>query len=268
LGLDLKASSLVLEKIYPTRWISPKLYKAGDIVALELNGFETAVYEIYPIEDATAPLLAGAPYDIISSGPEYSIQFHNSSEDAKLLNPSLVTSISIDGKPANTQSLSFKTIKSPDIVSGFKLKRDAADKSKINITLNVVEFSKDATLAILLTPDTTLQVKTRPILSAIMDGKETEVKTEPQAGKSQWYLVEVKPGKHDIILRIIAGKDEKVWKGSASLWMIAKQKQNTREITFTLKSEGKIKPTVPHVWETGEVRKNVKLGSVGIEVSQ
>ena len=268
LGLNSKASSLVLEKIYPTRWISSKLCKAGETISLQLDGYETAVYEIYPIEETTVPLLAGVMYDVISSGSEYSIQFHNSSADAILLNPSFVKSISMDGKPVVAKSLSLETVKSPDIVSGLNLMRDAVDKSKINITLNVSESSKDAIISILLTPDTSLQVKTRPTLIATVDGKEVEVKAEPQEGKSQWYLVDVKPGKHDIKLRVKAGKDEKVWKGNASLWMIAQQKQNTREIIFTLKSEVKTRPIVPHVWGAGEVRKNVNLGNVSIEVSQ
>ncbi len=268
LGLNSKASSLVLEKIYPTRWISPKLYKAGETISLHLDGYETAVYEIYPIEEATIPLLAGVTYDVISSGTEYSVQFHNSSADAKLLNTSFVKSISMDGRPAVANSLSLKTVKSSDIVSGIIFMRDAADRSKINITLNVSESTKDAIISVLLTPDTSLQVKTRPTLIATVDGNETEVKTEPQEGKSQWYLVDVKPGKHDIVLLIKAGKDEKGWKGNASLWMIAKQKQNTREIAFALKSEVKTRPMVPHIWGAGEIRKNVKLGNVNIEVSQ
>jgi hypothetical protein len=267
-GIDPNASSLVLEKVYPIRWISPKLLHAGETATIQLEGFETAVYEIYPIEEATAPLLAGVNYDAISSGQDYSVRFHSSSVYAKLLNPSFVKSISIDGKTSDAHALSLKTVKSPDIVSGLNLMKDARDKSKINTTLNVGESAKDAMLSVLLTPDKSLGVKSKPTLVAVVDGKETEVKTEPQEGKSQWYFVEVKPGKHDIAIRVKLGKNEKLWKGSAALWIIAKQKQNSREIKFALKSDIKTKPAVPHVWEESEIRKNIKLGVISLETSE
>lgn len=265
LGLDPKASSLVLEKIYPTRWISPKLYQAGETVLLKLDGFETAVYEMYPIEEATAPLLAGVRFDVISSAPEYSLQFHGSSADAKILNPSVVKSISLNGRQVDAKSLSLKTEKTVDIVSEIKLKQDASDRSKINITLNVAESANDAVIAVLLTPDTSIHVKAKPNLVARFDGKDIEAKTEPQEGKSQWYMVDVQRGKHDIMLQVKTAKDEKDWKGKAVLWLIAKQMQNTKEISFTLKSEPKTRPLPPHVWGVGEVRKNAKLGETKIE---
>lgn len=265
LGLDPKASSLVLEKIYPTRWISPKLFKAGEIVSLPLDGFETAVYEMYPLEEATTPLVAGVMYDVKSAGSEYSIQFYNGSSDAKILNPSFVRSVSMNGKAVNAKSLSLKTEKTPDFVSGIKLNQDAGDKSKINLTLTVGDQSKDAVIAILLTPDTSVTVKTKPVLTADVNDKKTEVKAEPQEGKSQWYMVDVGQGKHKIVLRVQPGKDEKEWKGRVAIWLIAKQKQITKEISFTLNSELKAKPLPPHVWGVGEVRKNMKLGDGRIE---
>jgi len=265
LGLDPQASSLVLERLYPTRWISPKLYRSGETVSLTLDGFETAVYEMYPIEEATTPLLAGVTFDAISSGSEYSVQFHGGIADTKILNPSLLKSISMNGKQVDIKSVSLKTEKTPNIVSGVKLKQDAGDKSKINITLNVDESVNDAMIAVLLTPDTSIHVKAKPNVVAIINGKEIEAKTEPQEGKSQWYIVDVERGEHDIVLQAKLGKDEKDWKGKAVVWLIAKQKQNKKEISFTLKSELKIKPLPPHVWGLGEVRKNMKLGEIKVE---
>jgi len=265
LGLDPQASSLVLERLYPTRWISPKLYRSGETVSLPLDGFETAVYEMYPIEEATTPLLAGVTFNAISSGSEYSLQFHSGSNDAMILNPSFVKSISLNGKQIDASSLSLKTEKTPDIVSGVKLKQDFSDKAKFNITLNVAESVNDAMIAVLLTPDTSIHVKAKPNLVAGINGKAIEAKTEPQEGKSQWYMIEVERGRHDIAMQVKPGKDEKDWKGKAMVWLIAKQKQNTKEIIFTLKTEPKTRPFPPHVWGVGELRKNVKLGEIKVE---
>jgi len=64
------------------------IYKAGDVVTLPLEGFETAVYEVFPIGEATEPLIAGAVYDLAGkSGEAWSVSLHNVSSDARILNP-------------------------------------------------------------------------------------------------------------------------------------------------------------------------------------
>jgi hypothetical protein len=259
LGLASNAASLVLEKIYPMRWISPKLYKTGETITLPLDGFETAVYEIYPIEEASTPLLAGTVFNVIENkGNEYKIGFHSVSADAKLLNPSVLKNTEI--KPLLPKSENISTI-----ISDYKVKSDKNDKSKIKIQYDLSESIKDGMVAILLTPDKSITTKSKPILSVMFDGKEDTVKTEPQEGKSQWYMVDAVSGRHDLIVFVQPGQDEKKWKGKASVWMIAKQKQNTKEISFTLKSEIKIIPMPPLVWNFSEVRKNVRLGDIKVE---
>ncbi|MGA3014966.1 MAG: alpha-galactosidase, partial [Bacteroidales bacterium] len=66
-GLDPQASNLVLEKIYPYRWISPKLYSTGIIIDLPLEGYECAVYELYPLQEAKEPLVCGVKFDLNNS---------------------------------------------------------------------------------------------------------------------------------------------------------------------------------------------------------
>ncbi len=92
-GLDPKASSLVLQRIYPTRWTSPKLYKAGDVITLPLDGFEIALYDLYPIGEAIEPLLAGAIYDVVGQkDAAWKLSIHSPGSDVKILNPSLLKS--------------------------------------------------------------------------------------------------------------------------------------------------------------------------------
>jgi hypothetical protein len=254
LGLASNASSLVLEKVYPMRWISPKLYKTGETITLPLDGFETAVYEIYPLEEATVPLVAGTLFNVIEDkGTEYKIEYQSVSADAILLNPSVL-------KNTEMKQLSFKSEKTPPFISDYKVQPDQSDKSKIKIQYDLSGTVKDGVIAVLLTPDKSFTPKSKPILSVMVDGKQDTVKTEPQEGKSQWYIFDAVPGKHDLIVAVQPGKDEKEWKGKASVWMIAKQKHNMKEISFTLKSEIKAKPMPPLVWSSGEARKNVKLG--------
>jgi len=264
-GLDPKASSLVLEKVYPTRWISPKLYNADDYLNLKLDGYETAIYEIYPLEEATTPLAAGVTFDVFSTkGSGYTLQFHSASSDAKLLNPSQIKSMVSDGKNVDVKSFSFRTDRAPEVVTDYSVKSEASDRSRFDVRFKISETSQEATLAVLLTPDNSTTVKTEPNLFVLLDGKEVTVRTEKQGGRSQWYTIDVQPGKHTSVVQVKPGKDEKEWKGKASVWLIAKQKHNTREVSFTLKNEPALRPMPPHPWRAGEVRKNVKLGEVQV----
>ena len=63
-GMADSASSLVLERTYPTHWISPDLYAAGTTITIPLQGYEAAIYEVYPLKDAKRPLLAGADFEV------------------------------------------------------------------------------------------------------------------------------------------------------------------------------------------------------------
>ncbi len=62
-GLDPAARQLVVQWVYPGRWTSPRLYKAGDSMEVSLCGYEAAVYEIRPLSEAGDNVLAGLCYD-------------------------------------------------------------------------------------------------------------------------------------------------------------------------------------------------------------
>ena len=87
-GLDPQASNLVLEKVYPYRWISPKLYASGITIDIPLEGYESAVFELYPLQEATEPLVCGTRFDVDnSSGGQYSLSVYDAPLGIRLLNP-------------------------------------------------------------------------------------------------------------------------------------------------------------------------------------
>ena len=258
-GLNPNASSLVIEKVYPTHWISPKLYKAGDQFSIELDGYETAIYEIYPVNESSVPLVAGVMFDVTkSSGTEYSLQYNNATDDAKLLNPAVVNSIEASGM--NVNDFSVQTETTPEMVSDCSVHNANDDKSKLESEFTLSETAHDAMLSVLLTSDSSTEVKEKPTLSISIDGKESTIKAEEQEGKSQWYKAAVQAGKHVVIIHAVLGKNENGWKGKAFLWMIAQQEQKSKAVTFILNHDMKEKIMPPHPWKSGEVRKNVKIG--------
>ncbi|HTK83207.1 MAG TPA: alpha-galactosidase [Bacteroidota bacterium] len=267
-GLDPKASSLVVEKVYPTHWIAPRLYSAGDKLSLPLDGYETAVYEIYPVEKASAPLVAGVMFDEeAGNGSGYALNYHSASPEAIILNPSVVKSMSVNGKNQKPADFTFTSEPTVPIVSGFEVTSPLAGTNELNVIFDLSETSSQATISILLTPDSSLTVKKKPTLSVKLDGALATVRQEDQEGKSQWYQIDVTPGKHTMSVALTPGKDEKEWKGRAYLWLIAQQKQKTEEISFTLAKDAKRRPMPPHPWKPGEVRKNLLLADVRLSAS-
>ncbi len=67
-GIDQDAANLVVEQVYPKRYIYPQLYSAGGKITFDLSGFETAVFDIYPLDETVPPLLAGAAFNLKTDG--------------------------------------------------------------------------------------------------------------------------------------------------------------------------------------------------------
>jgi hypothetical protein len=90
------------------------------------------------------------------------------------------------------------------------------------------------------------------------------VNTEPQEGRSQWYTVEAGPGRHEIAVQVASGQAGQVWNGKIIVWLVARQKHPSQEVSIRLKVAPQPRPMPPKVWGVGEVRKNVKLGEINI----
>ena len=260
-GLSPHASSLVIEKVYPVRSILPLLYEAGQKVSIPLEGYETAVYEVYPLDEATIPLIGGVTIDVLASeGPEQKIQFHSPARGAKILNPAIIKSMKASGAGVNPRTFSFAAEPTPPLTTLGSVRPDRNNNAKLAASFTLSETAREATVAVLLTPDTTLKLKTKPSLVVMVDGKEATPKVEGQEGRSQWYTAPVQPGKHDLTMEVRLGKGEREWSGKASVWIIAQQRQNAKEVSFTTYNRVKERPMPPHPWRAAEIRRNEWLG--------
>ena len=105
-------------------------------------------------------------------------------------------------------------------------------------------------------------------VTAQVDGQDTKVSTEYQEGKSQWYTVAVTPGRHRLTLKIAPTKDSLSWQGKATAWFVSKQRQNTKVLEIALKQSPPERLLPPIVWQSGEVRKNLKLGEVKLSAAK
>jgi hypothetical protein len=255
-GLDADASSLVLERVYPSRWVSPKLYKTGELLELPLGGYETAIYELYPIAEADVPLLTGAMFDVVNTQDGSSVlSVYESSHAAKLMNPDQF-------KASSPFSDALKRMKSqPEPVEkrsmGFVLGR-ATSELQASFTLD--QSVTEASLALLLTPEKGMRTKSQPTVLVSMGGKLDTAKCEKGEGLSKWYVVKVPVGEHDARIRIESMGQNGKWNGQVSVWMICKQKQQSVEVAFSSNKPVNHRPMPPKPFPTGVVVKNVKLG--------
>jgi hypothetical protein len=261
LGLDPKASSLVLQRLYPTRWTSPKLYKTGDVITLPLDGFEMAVYEVFPVSDACEPLLAGVVFDVVGqSGISWKLSLHSPSAEVKVLNPSVLISSAETSQALQKLIAEVKNGPVTELVKGSKVLAATDEKNGLEVNLTVGESAIDGMIAVLLAQDTATEKKVGIKVTAQIDGQDAKVSTEFQEGKSQWYKVAITAGKHRVTFHVSPAKDSLTWSGKATAWFVSRQKQNSVAIELTLNQAPTERLLPPTVWPAGEVRKNIKLG--------
>lgn len=224
-GLDPAATGLVIERTYPTRWIAPRLHAAGETVALQLQGFETAIYEIYPVEQATQPLLAGAVFTV-STGSEatdqrtrsdptepdselYRLKILETRGRLQLLNPERVPSPpSLDLPPIAPAVLASNVTVTPG-------------KDRLDISLEVAATARGAMLAVLLEPQQKLAKEKAPGFTVLLDGQQITPGIEEQKGSWSWVTMPIAAGSHTARLDVLTPPSGPAWQGRASVWLIA-----------------------------------------------
>jgi len=266
-GLDPEATSLVVERIYPTRWISPRLYEAGSNLEIPLRGYETAIYEIYPLGEATEPLPAGATFEVVrASDSAYVVELYEVEEGARLLNPESVRAVGCGGVTVDPQEFSLPTRHLPAPVGDSSVRLDTGESSSvIDISFVLGEPASGATLAILLEPSGEVGEENEPEVIAFLDGEGAEPRVEQRVGRWAWYLLDVEPGEHTCRIAISPAENRREWRGKVSAWLVCTLEPEGTEVSFELAREpARQRPMPPRPRPAGELRRNYKLGEVEV----
>jgi len=266
-GLDPSADSLVLERVYPSRWISPSLTRAGATITIPLEGYETAVYEIYPLGSATSPLLAGVRFAPgVTEGSRVAVACYPEGEgSATVLNPGIVLSARRGASDVSLPVIPFehRDIRPPSSSVHVGSRPGTA---AFEFSLEVDSTAHNATLAVLLKPGPGTQPGAAPALTAHLDGTTVQLETESQKGMWAWYTVSVGPGQHSLSLQVAPGGKDRSWKGHASAYLVCDQSVPPEEITLMVKTAPVSRPMPPLPAAPGEFRVNARLAEQDVAV--
>ncbi len=244
LGLAGKARGLVLEQLYPFRWISPRLYKTGDQIVLKTEGYQLSVYRIFPLEKAQRPL----PTNMVFTGKKlnanhYQIDAFALTGQPGMLNPSFSAAMHQPGKKAEHIRFTLPAVKSISALKKFDM-----HTKKRGFTLHL-QIAPEATnrLAVLLKTDTQNKAKELPQVKIILNGHPVQPEAEREGSKWAWLKIPLKTKKNQLQFEIMPTKQEHFWEGTIQLWLLSDiPLQGTRLVFDTRKPlEDEILPPLP-----------------------
>ncbi len=258
-GLDPNAKNLILEQVYPKRWISPKTYTAKDTLSIDLQGYETAIYEIYSQKDCNKPLPIGVPFETeTDSTGNWIVNYHVTDTKPQFLNKELIESIEY-----KNQSIPISLSKGNQITFK-KLNKE----NTIEIELTCPHLVNTATLGFLLTSNNT-HTGRLPKISMTLDHKTIQPLVNGNAitkdfkmpkNKSAWYSYTIKKGKHKLVLKL-----EDSWSGNIDVWSSGYQPQSIQTVKIKTKSKinnDRVLPPKTYSIENAKIVK--KIGAITI----
>ncbi len=246
-GIDENATNLVVEQIYPKRYIFPQIYGAGSRLNIRLKGYETAIFEVHPLgcKDGM-PLIAGVPFERKIVNDEVVYTLLDDAKVVKVLNPEVIKSVYADGKeiPFSQiyQHLPEKVIQ-PEFISTTVHK-----KNTTNIALKTTATGGTEQVAILFKAQKNQDEIDFPDIQITLNGESLKTKTQSIKGKWMWYVAEVPVNaKPDIKISI----EKNNWKGDAEVWV--KTVKTSKGTTIVIKPSGQFKerilPPLPYAAE-------------------
>jgi hypothetical protein len=267
-GLAADAADLVLERVYPDRWVSRRLFKAGDDVDISLQGFETAVYEIYPLSEAEEPLLAGARFDSTrASDEEISINIYPTDENVRFINPEKIKELTVEGKKQDPGNLIIPKRARPESVRDVSFSPASPCIGPFDLKFTLQEPASKAVLAVLLVSAAKDKGKNLPALELIQNGKAMEADLEQEKGSWAWNKVSVGQGVHHFQIRPAPGSSGGSWTGRLSVWLIAEEKLPAVKGIIKLKEAySNQRALLPRPFPAGVFSKLIKLGETAFKL--
>ncbi len=264
-GLNPRANSLIVEQIYPVRRFLPGIYSEGGILTLELSGYETAVYEIYPLDQAPLPVISGVIItDVKKQGNAYFLTLARG-KSVHLLNAERIQQIQLNGKSIALPELAdaLRAARNGDVWAVVKSMQKKSDRRMFSVVLNLPEESRKTEIAVLLETKAQSTVSDFPACQVKLDGKRVPSSLHEQKRAWRWLKFKVDPSSRNATIQIKLDRSSAGWHGKISLWLVGLKQLATHSVTIhTDGSLSAIRPPLPSPWEQGYVRYHQKLAEI------
>lgn len=269
-GLDGDAASLVVEQVYPVRRVRTELYAAGARLRIPLSGFETAIYELYPLAEASLPLLAGVISETVAnSNGECTLRCFAPGKDIRLLNPEVVRSMTVNGRPLTIPELAKAIPQAPPaLTAAFFSSVTSERQHKTQLGFTIDPTVSEAVLAVLLEQDSAVQEKVFPGVEIKIDGKKIKAVVVKQDGVFAWFSVKVNPGRHLAEIEVKPAPKNLFWSGSLSARVNVLQQPPALDINFSLVGTATERVMPPLSEAPGTLRLSFKLGEEQLQVGR
>lgn len=273
LGISGDAKSLVVERVYPQRWISRVLASSGSAIRVDLQGYETAIYEIFPLMGTERPLLAGAVFEIEKSSDGHRItvlDIPNPDGGAQFLNPGSVQKVRFDNQDIEPDQVLLSGSPSPAMVNETKTRQfNGRNSSTIESQIGIGGSLEQAELAVLLQASSELAEGTgeNPQVAIEINGSSEVISSEELQGRWGWYSVSLPSGVENLTakVQVVGTEGSKDWAGTVSLWITGDLKVSTRTLEV-LGSKADAIPFPPTVRPKGTIRRQQKLGEFSVDL--
>lgn len=269
MGVDPSATDLVVDRVYPVRHILPELVSAGANLEIPLEGYETAVYELYPLEEAAEPLFAGVTFEGAPAGQnEYHLRVLKSFGQARLLNPEKVSSLVYNGERIDPPGSTIQIVELQEPVNRISIQNSTGEGqfwSDIRFRLHAP--TKQDTFCFLLESSGAAVDGEDPAVVMSLDGRQVGVNKESQKGRWTWIKRDIPLGSHLIRIQIFPPEGQTRWTGSASAWLVLTLEPDAKDVFMTLKHKWPPpRPMPPRPYPPGQVRRTIKLGAFDVSI--
>lgn len=259
-GIDENATNLIVEQVYPKRYIFPQIYGAGSRLNIDLASYETAIFEVYPLgcKDGM-PLIAGVPFERKIVNDEVVYTLFDKTKIVKILNPEIIQHVSVDGKEIPfSQIYNYlpKQVIHPKFVSTTVYKKD-----KVNINLNTTAKNGAEQIGVLLKADKNQSNQDFPEVTISLKGKKLKTKTQAIKGNWMWYVANVPVSEKPDIKLVI---EKHHWKGNAEVWIKTSIISNGATITIKPSEQFKERALPPLPYAANKFKAFNKVVSVNL----
>ena len=258
LGLDAGARSLVLERVYPTHFIEPALFASGQTLHLDLQSYETAIYEIYPLSQAAGPLFAGVVFELVDeTDAQLTVRCLDSPGVGRLLNPETVETLFFEGEEMDPAGFRLPQagVFAPRWGGYWGRLEGGPDTWDVSAGFEEGSEFVRATVALLWEPEENAgEGIAEPVVTATVDGEQVEPEVERQAGRWSWHAVQVGPGPSVVKFHLAPGEGNGWVTGTVKQCLNIVHRPEGRDVILFLKEPVAFRPLPPRPWPAGELR--------------